>query len=63
LRSPSTVWQALSEQFPDVHFDVDWYTVTSLIAATLRLERISGVIDGLQMAGIEVPKLDPELDD
>jgi hypothetical protein len=59
---PQSVWQALSEQFPDVHFQVDWYDLASLLAATLREQRVAGVLEGLEMAGVEIPRLDPELD-
>jgi hypothetical protein len=34
--NPQTVWQALTEQFPDVNFTVDWYDATSMAAAMIR---------------------------
>ena len=58
--NPQTLWQASSGQLPDVRFTVDWYDAASMTAAMLRLERITGFIEGLEYAGVQVPK--PELD-
>jgi hypothetical protein len=60
--NPQSVWQALSEQFPDVHFDVDWYDLASYIAATLREQHLIGVMTGMEIAGVTYPKTDPDLD-
>lgn len=49
---PQSVFQALSEQFPKVHFTVDWQDATSMTAAQLRLERITGIYEGLMLAGL-----------
>jgi len=47
---PQSVWAALSDQFPDVHFTVDWFDLSSLIAAEIRYWRIAGIIQGLDFA-------------
>jgi hypothetical protein len=54
--NPQTLWQASSGQLPDVQFTVDWHDATSMTAAWLRLERITGFIEGLEFAGVPVPK-------
>jgi hypothetical protein len=50
--NPQTMWQALSEQLPDVNFSISWYDAASLAAAILRERHMHGVIQGLQLAGI-----------
>jgi hypothetical protein len=59
---PQTVWAALSEALPEVKFTVDIYDAVSMIAAMLRQQELIGVVHGLELAGIHVPQLDPELD-
>lgn len=53
---PQTIFQAMSEQFPEVHFTVHWQGATSMTAAQLRLERITGIYEGLALAGIVAEK-------
>jgi hypothetical protein len=36
VTNPQTFWEAMSEQFPEVHFTVDWYDATSMVAAMVR---------------------------
>jgi hypothetical protein len=48
--NPQTVWEALSEALPDVHFTVDWHDAVSIVAAMLREARQLGVVDGLELA-------------
>lgn len=56
VTNPQTVFEALSDQFPEVHFTVDWHDAASLTAAYLREERLAGVIVGLKLAGIKFPE-------
>jgi hypothetical protein len=49
--NPQTFWQAMSEQFPEVYFTVDWYEATSMVAAMIREMHLAGVIEGLELAG------------
>jgi hypothetical protein len=60
--NPQTAWQALSDQFPDVHFTVDEFDAASSIAASFRTEYLAGVLEGLELAGIKIPDSDPDLD-
>jgi hypothetical protein len=60
--NPQSVWQALSEQFPDVNFQVEWTDAAALVSATIRFHHILGVIEGLELAGIKFPEVDPDLD-
>ncbi len=51
VTNPQTFWQAMSEQFPEVQFTVDWYDATSMVAAMIREMHLAGVIEGLELAG------------
>ena len=62
VTNPQTVWQALSEQFPKVHFTVDWFQAVSVLAMMFRQERLAGMIEGLKVAGVHIPKSDPDFD-
>jgi len=57
--NPQSFWQAMFEALPDVQFTVGWYDAASMVAAMLRLERITGIIEGLEFAGVPVPKSYP----
>ena len=37
--------------FPELHFTVDWYDVTSMVAAMMREMHLAGVLEGLELAG------------
>jgi hypothetical protein len=50
--NPQTLFEAMSEQFPKVHFTIDYYDATALIAASLREQRLLGIVEGLELAGI-----------
>jgi hypothetical protein len=52
VTNPQTVFQALSEQFPEVHFTVDWNDAVSLVSAMIREQRIDGIMEGLEIAGL-----------
>ena len=54
--NPQSMWQALSEALSNVQFTVDWYDAVSMVAAMLRQERITGIIESLELAGVAVPK-------
>lgn len=49
--NPPSIWQALSEQVPAVHFKIDRYDATSIVAAMMREMHLAGVIEGLELAG------------
>ena len=51
VTNPQTFWQAMSDQLPEVHFTVDWYDATSMVAAVIREMHLAGVIEGLELAG------------
>ena len=46
--NPQTVFQAMSDQFPGVHFTIDYYDAATLIAANIREERLIGLVEGLE---------------
>jgi hypothetical protein len=52
VTNPQTVFQALSEQLPKVHFTVDWNDAVSLVSAMIREQRIDGILEGLEIAGL-----------
>lgn len=47
---PQSAWAALSEQFPEVIFTIDWFDAAALIAANLREAMLKGIIDGLDLS-------------
>ena len=53
---PQTVWQALSDALPDVNFTVNWYDAVSMVAAMLRETYLQGVLEGMELAGLTIPK-------
>jgi hypothetical protein len=53
---PQTLWQAFSQAFPEVHFTVDWYNALSLVAAMFRQDQLAGIVEGLELAGVTVPR-------
>ena len=54
---PQTFFEAISEQTPDVHFTIEQQDAVSLVAATIREQRLDGILEGLRLAGLlnEVP--------
>jgi aromatic ring hydroxylase len=52
VTDPQTVFQALSEQLPKVQFTVDWNDAISLVSAMIREQRIDGILEGLEIAGL-----------
>jgi hypothetical protein len=52
ITNPQTFFQAMSDQLPDVHFTVSWEDACTMVAAEIREERILGIIEGLQLAGL-----------
>lgn len=51
--NPQTMFQAMSEQFPEVHFTLDYCDLCSLISASIRQERLLGIVEGLELAGMK----------
>jgi hypothetical protein len=47
-----TYFDSLFKESPEVHFTVDWYDVTILLAAMFRELHLAGVIEGLDLAGV-----------
>jgi hypothetical protein len=62
VTNSQTIWQAMTDQFPDVHFTVDWYNAVSMVASILREQYLAGVIEGLELAGVQIPKPDRDFD-
>jgi len=56
LANPQTIWQALSDQLPDVHFSIHEQDVISMISATIRIHFVAGIIEGLELAGVPIPR-------
>ena len=54
---PQTFFEAISEQTPDVHFTIEQQDAVSLVAATIREQRLDGILEGMRLAGLlnEVP--------
>ena len=52
VTNPQTVFQALSEQLPNVQFTVDWNDAVSLVSAMIREQRVEGILEGLEIAGL-----------
>jgi hypothetical protein len=50
--NPQTFLEYLSQQLPDVNFTVDWYDMTTLLAAMFREMHLAGVIEGLTLADV-----------
>jgi hypothetical protein len=57
VTNAQTFFQAISEQLPDVHFTIEELDAVSMIAATIREQRLDGILEGLRLAGLlnEVP--------
>ena len=51
VTNPQTVFQAMSEQLPDVHFTIQQQDVVSMVAAMIREQRHEGILEGLRLAG------------
>jgi hypothetical protein len=60
VTNTQTVREVLSEQFPEVHWTVDWSEAIPYVSAMIRQEFITGIIVGLQLAGVmPEPKMQP----
>jgi hypothetical protein len=57
VTNPQTIFEAISEQLPDVHFTIQQQDAVSMVAATIREQRLDGILEGLRLAGLlnEVP--------
>ena len=57
VTNPQTIFEAISEQLPDVHFTIEQQDAVSMVAATIREQRLDGILEGLRLAGLlnEVP--------
>ena len=57
VTNAQTFFEAISEQLPDVHFTVEELDAVSMVAATIREQRLDGILEGLRLAGLlnEVP--------
>lgn len=57
VTNPQTIFEAISEQPPDVHFMIEHQDAVSMVAATIREQRLDGILEGLRLAGLlnEVP--------
>jgi hypothetical protein len=51
--NPQKIFEAMSEQFPKVHFTLDYYDSAALISATIREARLLGIVEGLELAGFD----------
>lgn len=49
---PQTILQALSQRSPEVDFTVAKQDAVSLLAATIREQRLDGILEGLRLAGV-----------
>jgi hypothetical protein len=58
VTNPQTFFEAMSEQLPDVHFTILQQDAVSMVAATIREQRLEGILEGLRLAGLlnEAPK-------
>ena len=56
VTNPQTLFQALSDQFPGVHFSIHPRDAISMISATIRTQRLAGLIEGLELAGVAIPR-------
>jgi hypothetical protein len=56
VTNPQTLFQALSDQFPDVHFSIHRQDAISMISAIIRVQRLGGIIEGLELAGVAIPR-------
>ena len=52
VTNPQTFFEAMSDQFPEVHFTIQQQDAISMVSAMIRAERIHGIIEGLQLAGV-----------
>jgi len=52
VTNPQTVFQAMSEQLPDVHFTIQQQDAVSMVAAMIREQRLEGILEGLRLAGV-----------
>ncbi|WOH63620.1 hypothetical protein [Bradyrhizobium sp. BWA-3-5] len=57
LTKSQTVFEAMSEQLPDVHFTIQQQDAVSMVAAMIREQRLNGILEGLRLVGLlnEVP--------
>ncbi|MBO4221814.1 hypothetical protein [Bradyrhizobium neotropicale] len=51
VAKPQTFFQVISEQFPDVHFTIQQQDAISMVAATIRMQRLEGILEGLRLTG------------
>ncbi|WP_407114268.1 hypothetical protein [Bradyrhizobium sp. LMG 9283] len=52
VTSPQTLFEAISEQLPDVHFTIHEQDAVSMVAAMIREQRLEGILEGLRLAGL-----------
>jgi hypothetical protein len=52
VTNPQTLFQAMSEQLPDVHFTIQQQDAVSMVAAMIREQRLEGILEDLRLAGI-----------
>ncbi|MGY3609693.1 MULTISPECIES: hypothetical protein [unclassified Bradyrhizobium] len=52
VTNPQTFLEAMSEQFPDVHFTIQQQDAVSMVAAMIRVQRLEGILEGLRLAGL-----------
>jgi len=52
VTNPQTFFEAISEQLPEVHFTIEQQDAVSMVAATIREQRLDGILEGLRLAGL-----------
>jgi len=52
ITNPQTLFEAMSEQLPEVHFTIQQQDAVSMMAAMIREQRLEGILEGLRLAGL-----------
>ncbi|ANW01310.1 hypothetical protein [Bradyrhizobium icense] len=52
VTNPQTFLEAMSEQFPDVHFTIQQQDAVSMVASMIRVQRLEGILEGLRITGL-----------
>jgi hypothetical protein len=52
VTNPQTLFEAMSEQLPEVHFTIQQQDAVSMMAAMIREQRLEGILEGLRLAGL-----------